>query len=96
MNTTTQIQRFFRDLDALEGVSFTWKVDPLDRKVIVFEGGIWAVISEGDWNGPDTFCELVSMTEGQEQADGWQPKQIGAWVDAVHLAHHCYRFEVAA
>jgi hypothetical protein len=89
-------QRFFRDLDALEGVSFEWRTNPRDMKVIVFEGGVWAVASEGEWNGPDTFCHLLSMTEGWERHDGWHPKQIGAWVEAWHLAHHFYRFEAVA
>ena len=63
-------------------------------KVIVHDGGVWAVASEGAWNDRhETYCHLLSMTEGREQRNGWNPKQIGAWVDAVHLAHHCYRFE---
>jgi hypothetical protein len=90
-------QQFFRDLDALEGVSFEWRTNPRDMKVIVFEGGVWAVAGEGVLNDRhETFCHLVSLTEGWERHDGWRPKQIGAWVEAGHLARGFYRFEAVA
>ena len=54
-------------------------------QIIVHMGEVWRVIAVGAQRDGNTYCHLANTTRGRKQKNGWNPVQIGDWVDTAVL-----------
>lgn len=52
------------------------------ENTIKHDGDTWRIVGLGAMRDGKIYCHLASTTRGVQQKTGWNPMQIGDWVDA--------------
>ena len=49
--------------------------------IIPHDGDTWRILGQGATRDGKVYCHLASTTQGRQQRNGWNPAQIGVWID---------------
>lgn len=50
-------------------------------QIINYAGDAWRVHARGAERDGKVYCHLASTTRGAQQKNGWNPVQIGEWIE---------------